>query len=52
VHFAGHSAAEALTGYLDERRQRRKREPSYERGTAVVQLSAGPTEVAWAFPIE
>ena len=52
VHFVGAGASNALATYLDERAQKRKREPKYERGSTTVVLAAGPTEVAWAFPIE
>ena len=52
VHFVGAGAADALSVYLADRAATRKREPQYERGTTTVALAAGPTEVAWAFPIE
>lgn len=52
VHFVGAGASNALATYLDQRAQKRKREPKYERGSTTVVLAAGPTEVAWAFPIE
>lgn len=52
VHFVGAGASNALASYLDERAATRKREPQYERGATTLTLASGPTEVAWAFPVE
>ncbi len=52
VHFAGPGAADALSAYLEDRAAKRKREPQYDRGAAVVTLEGSPIEVAWAFPRE
>lgn len=52
VHFVGAGASNALASYLEQRAATRKREPQYERGATTLTLSSGPTEVAWAFPIE
>ena len=52
VHFVGDGAASALSKYLEERAAKRKREPRYERGEAVIDLEGRPTDIAWAFPVE
>ena len=51
VHFVGKGADLALTGYLAERKAKRKREPDYTRGTTIVALAGAATPVAWAFPV-
>lgn len=52
VHFAGAGASSALTAYLEERAARRKREPQYERGEAMLSVDGDSVQVAWAFPRE
>jgi hypothetical protein len=44
------SSATRLRTYLAERKASRTREPEYEVGTAIVELSGPFVPVAWAFP--
>ncbi len=50
VHFVGADASGALSSYLAERRESRKREPSHCVGSGSAKLADKDVEVAWAFP--